>query len=152
MLKQALSEIFGRDLRQLAAEISLYSNEDELWIIRGEISNSAGNLCLHLLGNLNHFIGSALGHTGYVRERDREFADKHVPRAVLLQQIESTINVVSSTLQQLPETQLEQDFPLEKRGQIVKTDFMLLHLLGHLSYHLGQINYHRRLLAVPEQN
>lgn len=152
MLKQALSEIFVRDLRQLAAEISLYSNEDELWIVRGEISNSAGNLCLHLLGNLNHFIGSALGHTGYVRERDREFADKHVPRAVLLQQIDATINVVSSTLQQLPETQLEQDFPLEKRGQIVKTDFMLLHLLGHLSYHLGQINYHRRLLAVPEQN
>jgi uncharacterized damage-inducible protein DinB len=141
-----LAELFQRDLRQLATEISLYANESDLWIVKGEISNSAGNLCLHLIGNLNHFIGAALGNTGYVRDRPTEFAAKQVPRAVMLEHIEDVIQVVTSTLSKLSEADLQNDFPLEKRGEIVKTDYMLLHLFGHLSYHLGQINYHRRLV------
>ncbi len=147
MLKTALPEIFERDLRQLKQEISLYNQESDLWVVEKEIANSAGNLCLHLIGNLNHFIGAVLGHTGYVRDRDNEFAAKDVPREQLLRQIEETIDVVTDALRGLPDAHFEQDFPVEKRGQIVKTDFMLLHLLGHLSYHLGQINYHRRLVG-----
>ncbi len=146
MLKNALIEIFERDLRQVAREISLYANESDLWVVKAEISNSAGNLCLHLIGNLNHFIGAVLGKTGYVRERDKEFSDKNVPRADMLAQLEKTIAVVTETLRNLPDSAMNEDFPVDKRGQIVKTDFMLLHLLGHLSYHLGQINYHRRLI------
>ena len=146
MLKNALIEIFERDLRQVAREISLYANESDLWVVKAEISNSAGNLCLHLIGNLNHFIGAVLGKTGYVRERDKEFSDKNVPRADMLAQLEKTIAVVTDALRNLPDSAMNEDFPVDKRGQIVKTDFMLLHLLGHLSYHLGQINYHRRLI------
>ncbi|MBK8192463.1 MAG: DUF1572 family protein [Lewinellaceae bacterium] len=146
MLKNALIEIFERDLRQVAREINLYADESDLWVVKAEISNSAGNLCLHLIGNLNHFIGAVLGNTGYVREREREFSDKNVPRADLLLQLEKTISVVTEALRHLPDPALNEDFPVDKRGQIVKTDFMLLHLLGHLSYHLGQINYHRRLI------
>ncbi|MBK8923538.1 MAG: DUF1572 family protein [Saprospirales bacterium] len=146
MCNKALATIFERDLRQLAVEITLYKNEGDLWIVKPGISNSAGNLCLHLIGNLNHFIGAALGHTAYIRDRDREFTGIGVPRSQLLAQIEATIGVVTKALHEMPTQQLEQDFPLEKRGEIVKTDFMLLHLLGHLSYHLGQINYHRRLI------
>ncbi len=147
MLKTALIEIFERDLRQLRHEINLYKQESDLWIVKADISNSAGNLCLHLLGNLNHFVGAVLGHSGYVRDRDHEFAAKGVPRDQLLAQIDDTIQVVTTALQQVPEAQFELDFPVEKRGQIVKTDFMLLHLFGHFSYHLGQINYHRRLIG-----
>ncbi len=147
MLKTALPEIFERDLRQLKQEISLYKQESDLWVVKEEITNSAGNLCLHLIGNLNHFIGAVLGHTGYVRDRDNEFAAKDVPREQLFSQIEETITAVKGALQHLPDAHFEQDFPVEKRGQIVKTDFMLLHLLGHLSYHLGQVNYHRRLIG-----
>lgn len=146
MLKNALIEIFERDLRQVAREINLYANESDLWVVKAEISNSAGNLCLHLIGNLNHFIGAVLGKTGYVRERDKEFSDKNVPRADMLAQLEKTIAVVTETLRNLPDSAMNEDFTVDKRGQIVKTDFMLLHLLGHLSYHLGQINYHRRLI------
>lgn len=147
MLSNTLSELFQRDLRQLANEINLYTNEADLWIIRGEISNSAGNLCLHLAGNLNHFIGATLGNTGYVRDRPIEFAAKDVPREVLLEQIADVIQVVTNTLSTLSEADLQLDFPLEKRGAIVTTEHMLLHLYGHLSYHLGQINYHRRLIG-----
>jgi len=146
MIKEALLEIFERDLGKLKEEISLYTNENNLWKTEKQISNSGGNLALHLIGNLNHFIGATLGNTGYVRERDNEFSDKNIPVQKILDNIDATIIVVKNTLSNLTAEDFEKVFPLEKHGQIVKTDFMLLHLLAHLEYHLGQINYHRRLI------
>ena len=146
MLKEALIEIFERDLNKLKDEINLYKDENSLWIVKDGISNSAGNLCLHLIGNLNHFIGAVLGKNGYVRNRDNEFSAKNILRKELISEIEKTIDVVNKTLNNLSEKDFEADFPLEKHGKIVKTDFMLLHLITHFNYHLGQINYHRRLI------
>ena len=146
MVKEALLEIFERDLGKLKEEISLYTDENNLWKTEKQISNSGGNLALHLIGNLNHFIGATLGNTGYVRERDKEFSDKNIPVQKILDNIDATIIVVKNTLSNLTAEDFEKVFPLEKHGQIVKTDFMLLHLLAHLEYHLGQINYHRRLI------
>ena len=146
MLKDTLIELFDRDLQKLKTEINLYKDENNLWIVKEGISNSAGNLCLHLIGNLNHFIGAALGQSGYVRHRDDEFALKNILRDDLLLNIENCILVLNATFSKLTEADLEKDFPLEKHGTVVTTMHMLLHLFGHLSYHLGQINYHRRLL------
>jgi len=146
MLKEILSEIFERDLRKLIDEINLYKDEDKLWTIQDGISNSAGNLCLHLIGNLNHFIGATLGHTGYVRHRDDEFALKNIPRQDLLINIENTILIVKDTLSKLKEEDFAADFPQPLAGRAMKTDLMLVHLATHLAYHLGQINYHRRLI------
>lgn len=146
MIKEALLEIFERDLGKLKEEISLYDPENKLWKVDRQISNSGGNLALHLIGNLNHFIGATLGNTGYIRERDKEFSEKDVPAQQLLQAIDATIIIVRDTLNNMAPEDFEKIFPLEKHGQVVKTDFMLLHLLAHLEYHLGQINYHRRLV------
>ncbi len=146
MLKESFLEVFERDLLKLKEEVGLYSNEETLWIVREEISNSAGNLCLHLIGNLNHFIGAVLGHTGYVRNRENEFTLRHTSRKDLLVMLDTTLAVVKNTLTQLNESDFQADFPVEKHGKIVKTDFMLMHLLTHFNYHLGQINYHRRLI------
>ena len=117
-----------------------------LWITTAGISNSAGNLCLHLVGNLNHFIGALLGKSGYVRERDKEFSLKDIPAAELVSMTERTKDIVVKTLSSMTEKDLELEFPQKIFDQVHKTDFMLLHLLAHLNYHLGQINYHRRLL------
>ena len=146
MLKESLLEIFERDLNKLKDEISLYKDENSLWVIKKEISNSAGNLCLHLIGNLNHFIGAILGQTGYERDRENEFAAKNIPRQELVNKIETTVQVVINTLNKLSVEDFEKDFPIQKHDKIVKTDFMLLHLITHFNYHLGQINYHRRLI------
>jgi len=146
MLKEALVEIFERDLNKLKDEINLYSDENKLWIVKEEISNSAGNLCLHLIGNMNHFIGTTLGKTDYVRNRDGEFASKDISRRELIADIEKTIEVVKAALSNLKDENFDEKFPVAKHGKIVKIDFMLLHLLTHFNYHLGQINYHRRLL------
>lgn len=148
MLSKTLAELFERDLLKLKEEILLYKDEKKMWLIGNQISNSGGNLCLHLIGNLNHFIGATLGNSGYIRQRDLEFSSKNVPRATLIEKIDVTIQVIVPVLNQLTQEQLEADFPLEKHGQIVTTEYMLLHLLTHLSYHLGQIDYHRRLLDV----
>lgn len=147
MLKETLTGIFERDLKKLITEINLYPDEANLWIIKEGISNSAGNLCLHLTGNLNHFIGATLGNTGYVRHRDDEFSLKNIPRQDLILNIENCILIINAALNELPEADLEKDFPLEVFGGKIKTEFMLVHLATHLSYHLGQINYHRRLLV-----
>lgn len=147
MLKTTLLEFFERDLLKVRDEIGLYEREEDLWALRPGINNTAGNLVLHLVGNLNHFIGATLGHTGYVRRRDDEFALKNIPRATLLSMVDDTIQVVNKSLQELPVADLEKDFPLEKHGRIVSNIHMLLHLSTHLNYHLGQINYHRRLLS-----
>jgi hypothetical protein len=146
MLKDTLIELFERDLKKLATEINLYKDENNMWKTQHGISNSAGNLTLHLLGNLNHFIGATLGHTGYVRYRDDEFNLKNVLRADLLTNIDNCILIVKTTLNKLSAEDMEKDFPVEVFGKKQTTIFMLLHLTTHLSYHLGQINYHRRLL------
>ena len=146
MIKDALLEIFERDLLKLKEEIGLYKDEKNLWKTDKQISNSGGNLALHLIGNLNHFIGATLGNTNYLRERDKEFSDKDIPAIKIMDSIDAIIIVVKNTLNNLSVEDFEKVFPLEKHGTIVKTDFMLLHLLAHLEYHLGQVNYHRRLI------
>lgn len=143
----ALRDIFDRDLAKLQEELRLYPSDAAVWLLAPGISNSAGTLGLHLIGNLQHFIGATLGDTGYVRDRDAEFSTCDVPRAELLAHLDATRTVVRTTLATLPAATMDQDFPLEKHGQIVKTDAMLLHLASHLGYHLGQVNYHRRLVA-----
>ena len=147
MLKSTLLEIFERDLNKLIEEINLYKQEESLWKIKEGISNSAGNLCLHLVGNLNHFIGATLGQTGYIRHREDEFNLKNILRTDLIININNCALIVKETIEKLTVEDLNKDFPLEKHGSVVSTTHMLVHLLVHLGYHLGQINYHRRLIG-----
>ncbi len=151
MLKDTLIEIFERDLNKLKEEINFYKNESDLWITEKEINNSAGNLCLHLIGNLNHFIGATLGETGFIRDRETEFSAKNETRQNLINEVEKTIETVKSSLNKLSNDAFDKNFPVEKHGKVVKMDFMLLHLLTHFNYHLGQINYHRRLIQNGEK-
>ena len=146
MITDTLIELFERDLQRLTNEIDLYKAEENLWLVNEGISNSTGNLCLHLVGNLNHFIGATLGNTGYVRHREDEFSLKNVLRQDLVTNINNCLLIVKETLQKISDADLEKYFPLEKHGEIVSVRHMLIHLYGHLNYHLGQINYHRRLL------
>jgi uncharacterized damage-inducible protein DinB len=141
-----IQTIFERELLKLQSEIEAYKNEQNLWIVEKQISNSGGNLCLHLIGNLNTFVGVHLGKSSYQRNRELEFSAKDLPRDELTSRVRETIALVNDTLAQLPEEKLDQDFPVIVWKDKTSISFMLMHLLSHLSYHLGQINYHRRLL------
>jgi hypothetical protein len=143
---ETLTKLFLKDLEKLRTEISSFKNEKKIWEISGEIKNSAGNLCLHLCGNLQHFVGTVLGNSGYIRNRDAEFSKKDVPIRELVAEIESTFKVVQKTLQELKENDLQKIYPINVFGYEMTTEFLLTSMATHLSYHLGQINYHRRLL------
>src|SRR5215510_16155709 len=103
MIIEALQQILKRDLEKLKQEISLFRDEKNLWIIDKSIANSAGNLCLHLVGNLNTYIGAEIGKTGYIRNRDLEFSQKNIPQQELIKMVEATITVVENGLAKLSE-------------------------------------------------
>jgi uncharacterized damage-inducible protein DinB len=141
----SVHELLLRDLNKLRQEINAYTADDKLWIIAGDIKNPAGNLCLHLCGNLQHYIGAVLGQSGYVRNRDAEFSTHGLSKAALLKEIDATLNIVPKTLTDLNPALLDQPYPEDVFGKPMTTGHFLIHLAGHLNYHLGQINYHRRL-------
>ena len=146
MITEILNSIIKRELLKLKIEIESYKDESNLWRIEKTITNSEGNLCLHLIGNLNTYIGATLGQTGYVRDRDAEFSLKNIPKKELIQKIEDTIHVVDRVLSKLSQQQLEKEYPIIVLKEPTSTEFFLVHLATHLTYHLGQINYHRRLI------
>ena len=146
MVIETLQKIFKRDLEKLKQEIASYSDESNLWKVDKSIANSSGNLCLHLVGNLNAYIGAEIGKTGYVRNRDLEFSLKNIPQAQLVKMIEDTVVVVEDGLSKLNENDLEREYPLLVFKEKTSTGYFLIHLAVHLGYHLGQVNYHRRLL------
>ena len=147
MLTNTLITLFARNLSRLMQQIDAYDAEQKLWEVAPGISNSAGNLCLHLIGNLNAYIGATLGKTGYVRDRSAEFSAKHIPKAELLADLTSTKAMINATLSAIPDDQLSKLYPDEVLGYPMTIHYFLVHLSGHLNYHLGQIDYHRRLLT-----
>jgi len=147
IMKASLIKLFDLRLSKLSQELSLYTDEKLLWKIPRGITNSGGNLSLHLIGNLNHFIGCVLGNTGYVRHRDDEFSTKNIPVRELQLQIEATKLVVKKTIESLTKTEFNAIYPINVFGNKMTTTYFLIHLTGHLNYHLGQINYHRRLVC-----
>jgi uncharacterized damage-inducible protein DinB len=147
MIINSISEIMERDLLKVAVELNQYENEKDIWLKKGLVQNSAGNLALHLIGNLNHFVGFALGNTGYIRDRDSEFSTAFVPREELVRNINNTIAVVKESLSKIDDEKLYTVFPIKKNDETVTIEHILLYMLVHLGYHLGQINYHRRLIS-----
>ena len=149
MTIKALKELFERDLNRLKVDIAAYTDEKIMWTTTGKIKNSAGNLCIHLVGNLKHYLGNGLLNNGYVRDRNFEFSCTFMEKKELLNQIDEAIDIVKKSLDQLSEKQLKDDFPIQIWTTKTGMAFTLIHIHSHLNYHLGQINYHRRLLDNP---
>ncbi len=145
MINESLKSLYKRDLVKLRQEIELYREESLIWKVDGEITNSAGNLCLHIVGNLNAFIGAELGKSGYVRERDLEFSTRETPRDELFNMIDETIVVVTKAIDSISDERMEEDYPVAVFAEKMTIGYFLIHLATHLNYHLGQINYHRRI-------
>ena len=145
-LLDSFIQLFERDLDKLAAELNKYQQEKNLWEIRRDIKNPAGNLCLHLCGNLQHYIGHGIGHSSYVRDRDREFAARGLSRAELLKEVDTTKKAVLDALRGMDPALLPAEYPLPVFDYPMTHVYFIIHLLSHFGYHLGQINYHRRLI------
>jgi len=147
-MENYLAELYERDLLKLRDEINNFKDEKNIWRVADGVTNPAGTLVLHLVGNLKFTIGTQLGGTGYVRAREQEFSLKDVSRQELILDIENTIEIVKAGLATVNQSKLEETYPLEFLGQKT-TGWYLTMFYGHLSYHLGQVNYLRRILESP---
>jgi hypothetical protein len=146
MLNKVLAEFYERDIGKLIEEVNLFKNEENLWRTQGSIKNSSGNLVLHIIGGLNHFFGATLAHTGYVRNRDQEFITKGVAGKELIAELEKLIPLINKTINAVTPEQMEAEFPIFFDKQGTSHRYVLTQLLLHLNYHLGQVNYLRRVL------
>lgn len=146
MLNKILANFYERDICKLIEEVNLFKNEEDLWRIQGSVRNSAGNLVLHVIGGMNNLIGATLAQTGYVRNRDREFTDKGVERKYLVAQLEELVPMINETVTAFTQKDMEAEYPLIFDDMKTSNSYVLVQLLLHLNYHLGQVNYLRRIL------
>ena len=146
MLNNVLANFYERDIGKLIEEVNLFNNEEDLWRIAGSVKNSCGNLALHIIGGLNYLIGATLAHTGYVRDRDEEFIREGVERKDLVAQLEELIPMINETVTALTPQDMEVEYPVFFDKPKTSTSYVLVQLLLHLNYHLGQVNYLRRIL------
>ena len=144
---ESLNELFQRDLLKMEDEVRMYPSLRLLWETAPGTTNSGGTLALHVAGNLQHFIGAVLGSTGYVRNREAEFGRRDVPAGEILAELARTRRIVSEVLKRIDDRDLAGLYPIEVFGVPMSTEYFLIHLQGHLNYHLGQVNYHRRILT-----
>ncbi|HEX9563524.1 MAG TPA: DinB family protein [Gemmatimonadaceae bacterium] len=142
-----IGAIISRELRALERELQAYGSDEQVWLQPAGLPNSAGTLALHAAGNLLHFVGGVLGHTGYVRDRDGEFSTRGVSRRELIAAIHRADSAVSAVLDTFPSERLQEPYPLPVANRRQLTGAFLLHLAAHLAYHLGQVDFHRRIVT-----
>jgi len=144
-MRVALKTVMLRELRALDREMAAYPDDGSVWTTPAGAPNSAGTLALHLAGNLRHFIGATLGGTDYKRDRDAEFSTRGLSREELRAIINDAIDELTRAFETMTDEQLDAEYPLPIQDRKFRTSDYLVHLAVHLSYHLGQIDYHRRL-------
>jgi Protein of unknown function (DUF1572) len=160
MTPENVARVLARDVKAVRRELEAYPDEASVWALPPGVANSGGTLALHLAGNLQHFFGAVLGGSGYKRDRAAEFAKRDVPRSALIVELEAAIVAIGLGMSQVSEARLAEEFPEAIAGHRIVMGEWLIHLVSHTGYHLGQIDYHRRLvtksgatvgtMAVPE--
>ena len=147
MLIPTVQAVLLRELAAVQRSIEAYPDDASVWTHPAGLPNAGGTLVLHLAGNLQHYVGAVLGGSGYKRDRPAEFARRGVSRAELLREISATVAAVKRTLPTLAEQSLSQPYPEPIGGREFTMEIFLVHLTTHLAYHLGQLDYHRRVVT-----
>ena len=143
----ALQTVFLRELAAVRRSVEAYPDDASLWAERPGLPNVGGTLVLHLAGNLQHYLGAVLGRSGYRRDRDAELSRRDVPRAALLGEIDAARQAVERGMAVVSDETLAAAYPEQIAGRTVATGDFLVHLATHLAFHLGQLDYHRRVVT-----
>jgi len=146
-MKEWIAVVMTRELKALRREVESYPNDDKLWETAPGITNPGGNLILHLAGNIQYFVGAVLGGSDYKRYRDAEFGSRDLPKADLLREIDGAIAAVQTGMAKVTDADMKKPFPEAVGGVTPTTGAFLAHLAVHLGYHLGQVDYHRRIIS-----
>lgn len=147
MFLEHIHHIMRRELQGLKSELRAFPNESDIWRTVPGLPNSTGTMALHVAGNLQHYVGAQLGGSGYVRDRDAEFSRRGLSVADLTGEVDETIAALDATFVTLEEKAMSRPYPEEIAGVRPTAGEFLVHLVAHLAYHLGQIDYHRRCVT-----
>ena len=142
-----LAALFSRDLTRLVQELLAFPSDKTLWERAPGVKNSAGSLVLHLEGNLREFVGRQLGRVAYKRARDQEFALNSLSREEMVHRMHELKELIAKVMSELSDNQLAASYPEDVLGTTLSAHAFLVHLYGHLNFHLGQIDYLRRILT-----
>ena len=145
MLATELAALYSRDLARLIQELRAFPDTASVWKTVPGVSNAAGTLALHLEGGLRHFIGLRLGKIDYTRDRPLEFSARGVERDELIARLEAVQASIPNVIAALNDAELDAIDPQNGTDKPLTTRQWLIHLYGHLSYHLGQVDYMRRV-------
>ena len=147
MLASELSALYARDLTRLIQELNAFPDTVSLWKTAPGVSNAAGTLALHLEGGLRHFIGFRIGKIEYQRDRPLEFSARGVERDELIARLEAVKVSIPAVIAALSDADLAVIDPSNGTDKPMPTSQWLIHLYGHLGYHLGQVDYLRRFVT-----
>lgn len=147
MARSVLHVVLLRELAAVRRTVAAYPDDASLWAERPGLPNAGGTLVLHLAGNLQHYLGAVLGRTGYRRDRATEFSRRNGSRAELLGEIDAAHQAIERGMAVLSEETLAAPYPEQIAGRTVVTGDFVVHLATHLAYHLGQLDYHRRVVT-----
>jgi hypothetical protein len=142
-----IRRLIVRELSAFAREVEMFPDDESLFRTVPGVTNSAGNLALHVCGNLKHFVGAVLGGTGYVRNREAEFATRSGSRGQLARELRETAGIVATTLGRLPPEAASRPYPQAVAELQLPCGLFLMHLAVHLGFHLGQAGYLRRVVT-----
>jgi hypothetical protein len=145
-----LADLFSRDLLRLIQQIEAFPTDEMVWRTVPGIANPAGNLALHIEGNLGEYIGRQLGGLSYIRNRPLEFTARGLPKNELVRRVEELRRSIRSVIASLSSEAMEKEYPEAVLQKLLPTHAFLIHLYGHLTWHLGQIDYLRRFLSGDE--
>jgi hypothetical protein len=115
---------------------------EQLWRKPHSYGNSVGHLILHLTGNLNYYIGARVADTGYVRDREREFAEtKPFPKEELFAAFDLTIAMVVATIRKQKPDDWMKEYSAQREPEAKERFSIFLRSAGHAYHHVGQIIY-----------
>lgn len=147
LLQSSSGFVLLREIESVRRSVEAYPTDESLWTPVTGITNTGGTLALHIAGNVRHFLGNLLGGVPYTRDRDAEFSNRSATRAEIVALIEETRKAIAATIPKLSNDVLAGPFPIQLVGRTVSTADIVIHLASHLAYHLGQMDYHRRMVT-----
>lgn len=145
MFASELATLFERDLTRLIQELEAFPDTATLWATAPGITNAAGTLALHLEGGLRHFIGLRIGTIDYTRDRPREFSARGIERDELIARMREVKTMIPKVIAGLTDAELDAIDANTGADVAMTVRQWLIHLYGHLSYHMGQVDYLRRV-------
>jgi uncharacterized damage-inducible protein DinB len=123
--------------------------EEQVWDKPNEISNSIGNLILHLCGNISQYILSALDLQPDKRERDKEFSTKGgFDKNLLTVKLAATVDQAVRIIENMDETRLMKKYSVQ--GFQLSGVGIIVHVTEHYSYHTGQIIYRAKQITAKD--